>query len=390
MDAKRFAASPVGRLVPVRGYDVRHREEYDHVAFVPDPLPDSLPLAATTYSLATQAQAAVARADQATALLPNPRLLIRPSTTLEAVSTSALEGTYAAFTDVLAADLLGDKDASPSVAEVLNYVRAAEHGYAWVRERPMTLGLLCDLQAMLVRGTPGGRTGAGALRETVVVIGAPGGRIADARFVPPPPGDLLRDGLEAWLAWVGTDGPMPLLVRVAVAHYQFESLHPFTDGNGRLGRLVAILQLISAGELRMPVVNISPWLVSRRDDYQNLLAHVSATGDWDSWVSFFAEAVLAGAGDAVSTIERLLDLRDRLVGRVRQAGVRGVALTIAEELIGYPLITSRRAAESTGVSYPAANAGIARLVELGILRERTGRAYARVFACDEVLEIIER
>jgi Fic family protein len=390
MTVELLRQSPVGRLVSIKGYDPRFEEDYDTEAFVPEPLPAVVPLSPATYTLVADAAAAVGRADQAAYLLPNPALLTRPSIRREAVSTSALEGTYTAFTDVLEADFLDEDELSSSVSEVVNYVRAAEDALAWIAEgRPITVALLCELQSMIVRGTRGDTPDSGRVRSTQVFIGADRRRVTEARFVPPPPGDLLRDGVEAWESWVRTGNDLHVLVRMALAHYQFETLHPFVDGNGRLGRLIAILQLVQEGHLRVPILNLSPWLESRRDQYQDHLLAVSQSGDFEAWVAFFCAAVRAQALEAVSRIHRLLELKDRMRQRLRKARAKGTALLIAEDLIGYPMLTVTLAHQRYGVSYQAANTAVSRLVDLGILRQRNEGRYDRIFSADDVLRIIE-
>jgi Fic family protein len=303
------------------------------------------------------------------------------------VSTSALEGTYAALDDVLEADFLNRSQLTASVAEVHNYVEAAELAFEWIKDKPITVGMLEHLQKVLVRGTRGDSHDAGRIRTTQVFIGAGGGRVGDARFVPSPPGDQLRAGIDAWASWLTADDTIPLVIKMALGHYQFETLHPFHDGNGRLGRLVCVLQLAHRGELRVPVLNLSPWLEGRRREYQDHLLAVSATGDFEPWIRFFSEAVRAQAVRGVEKIDALHDWRDDAMTRLG-TDARGVAVRIVEDLIGYPLITATLTAERYGVSYQAANTAIRRLVQLGILEERTGRRYGRVFAARRVLTII--
>lgn len=389
MDLEKFASSPAGVLVPIKGQDVRYDEPYDHHAFLPNPLPDCIDLEQETFRALTEATAAVARLDQAAIKLPNPMLLARPAIRREAVSTSALEGTYAALDDVLEADFLGAGEVSASVAEVVNYVRAAELAYEWIEDRPITIGMLRQLQKILVKGTRGDTVDAGNVRSIQVFIGLSAGRVREARFVPPPPGDQLTAGLEAWEAWINARDDIPILVKMALGHYQFETLHPFNDGNGRLGRLVCVLQLAAEGQLRVPVLNLSPWLEARRREYQDHLLHTSMTGNFDPWIRFFSEAVRAQAVLAVERIDALLAWKERALERLREGKVRGVAVRIAEDLIGYPMITPTAASQMYGVSYPAVNTAIRRLESLGLVQERTGRRYARVFAAKDVLRIID-
>jgi Fic family protein len=389
VDIAAFSSSPAGDLVPISGYDARHDEPYQHKAFLPHPLPATLDLEQETYKIVTAATAAVARLDQAAIRLPNPLLLARPAIRREAVSTSALEGIYAALDEVLEADFLEAGELPAPVSEVVNYVRAAEAAYEWIKDRPITIGMLRELQKILVRGTRGDTSDAGKVRSIQVFIGLNVGRVEDARFVPPPPGDQLEAGLQAWEQWINGVHDLPVIVRMALGHYQFETLHPFNDGNGRLGRLVCVLQLAACGELRVPVLNLSPWLEQRRREYQDHLLRVSQTGEFDSWIRFFCEAVHAQAVRAVERIDKLVDWKERTLSQVRAANIRGVALRIAEDLIGYPMITPTSAAAMYRVTYPAANAAVARLASLGVLQERTGRRYARVFAARDVLRIID-
>lgn len=388
MDVDALRESPLGKLVPISGYDPRFREQYDYFAYVPDPLPRQLQLGAATYSSVIDAATAMARADQAASLLPNPVLLARPATRREAVSTSALEGTYAALSDVFEADFLDADEITSTVSEVRNYVTAAERAYELIGwGHPISIRMLEDLQRELLRGTPSDGPHAGSVRTTQVFIGVGNRRVESARFVPPPADHRLTDGVESWQAWIQGSGEVPTIIRVAVAHYQFETLHPFHDGNGRLGRLVMALQLMGAGDLKYPVLNISPWLEQNRTEYQDGLLRVSQTGEWDPWVCFISAAVHAEALEVIARVDKLLSLREGFQATLK--GAKGVSLRIADDLIGYPMITASLAAKLFGVSYQAANSAIAKLVDTGILRQRTAGRYDRIFQCDAVLSALE-
>jgi len=389
MDVDKLQGSPIGQLVPISGYDSRFDEQYEYWAYVPDPLPAVLALDAPTYAAVIDATAAMARADQASSLLPNPALLARPATRREAVSTSALEGTYAALSEVFEADFLDADEITSSVSEVRNYVTAAERAYELIdRGQPISVRMLEDLQRELLSGTASDGPHAGSVRTTQVFIGVGNRRVDSASFVPPPADHRLTDGLDAWQEWIrDRSGSIPTIIRVAAAHYQFETLHPFHDGNGRLGRLVMALQLMSAGDLRYPVLNISPWLEQNRTAYQDGLLRVSQTGDWDPWVSFISAAVHAESLEVIARVDKLLALRESF--QMTLQGSKGVSLRIADDLIGYPMITASFAAKLYGVSYQAANTAISKLVERGILRQRTAGRYDRIFQCDEVLTALE-
>ena len=389
MQVERFHASPVGHLVPVRGHDARLGRDFDHVAFVPDPLPARPPdLSARTYRLLSEADRALGGLEAKTGLLPNPRLLVRPALSNEAVATSALEGTYAPLSDVLEADYLTPARSSSEVREVRNYVSAATRGLELIATRPICISVLGELQQILVHGTSGDSYDSGRLRERQVCIGDEGLGIEDSRFVPPPPGDTLVRGMDDWEKWINANIEMPLLIKAALAHYQFETLHPFSDGNGRLGRLVTTLQLMEAGALTYPILNLSTWLEPRRTQYVDHLLNVSATGDFDPWVAFFAEAVSARAEAASAAISKLLAVRQSIIDQLHDAGMRGSVVTLAENLIGYPVLDVPQARDLLDVSYQSANTAVARLVELGILRQVSRGNYGRVFRCDRVFDVI--
>lgn len=391
MDLVSFERSPVGKLVPIvipsprpDGNPTRYQ------AFVPTPLPAEPALSMRSVEVATRAAMAVARLDQAMEQLPNPQLLLRPSIRREAVSTSALEGTYAPFGEVLEADFLEDNQLSAPVREIQNFVRATAEAHRLLKERPISRNVLSRLQQIIVAGTPGDTYEAGDLRQRQVYIGSRGRDISQARFVPTPPGQLLEEGFSDWEKWVNSAEAIPIVVRMALAHYQFETLHPYNDGNGRLGRLIALLQLVEAGVLKTPALNISPWLEAHREDYLDGLLQVSKSGDFSPWVQFFSQAVLEQAEDGVRTIAELIEFRDSTIQQLRKQGIRGVVLQIVENLPGYPVIDVPTARNLTGKTFQAANLAIARLVEAGVLEEITGRKMNRLFVCARLMHIINR
>ncbi len=338
----------------------------------------------------SEADRALGRLDARVAQLPNPGLLVRPALTREAVSTSALEGTYALLSDVLESEYVDDSHRSAEVREVRNYIRAAARGIKLIEKKPICLRVVAELQGILVKGTRGDSYDAGKLRERLVCIGDRGQGIERSRFVPPPNGDLLINGFSDWEKWVNSSLEIPVLVKAALGHYQFETLHPFSDGNGRIGRLVVTLQLIEEGVLHHPVLNLSPWFEPRREDYIDHLLTVSQTGKFDPWVRFFAEAVRDRSRAADETIGRLITFSDEVVETLRREKARGAVLDLAARLIGYPVVSVTDVQEELRVSYPTANQAVGRLVELGFLREVTGGNYGRVFVCDQVREELAR
>lgn len=389
MDNSLFERSPVGRLQPISGFDAWLKRPYSAFAFVPIPLPDSMPLSEQTYKMVSEAERAVGRLDGAAERLPNPSLLVRPVMYREAVSTSALEGTYALLLDVLEADYVEEKQRSSEVREVLNYVLAAQEGIDLIRTKPICLTLISRLQEILVNGTRGGNQDAGRLRTGQVYIGEQHRGIERSRFVPPPAGDVLVEGMSDWEKWLNAEDHIPLLVKAAVGHYQFETLHPFNDGNGRLGRLIIVLQLVDAGALAYPILNLSPWLEPRKEEYKDLMLSVSRTGDFNPWVQFVAQGVMAQSDDGISRIDKLIEIRAAMLEALRAENAQGVVLEIVEDMVGYPVITPSQAASLHGVTYPPALAAIRRLERMGFLKEITGRGYGRVYACPDIIAAVE-
>lgn len=391
MQVERFAASPVGHLEPVRGTDGRTGREYDHFAFIPDPLSDEPSLSGSTWRAVSRAGHALGRLLQAGRQVPEPGLLRRPTLRREAQSTSALEGTFAPLEDVLAADAIDEGTRSLELTEVLNYVETAEFAFAEIADgRPLGVAMVEDMQGRLSRGTPADTEQAGHIRTIQVAIGEAGGSIETARYVPPPPGPELERSVRDLLDWANASrqrGRDPV-VAAAMAHYQFESLHPFNDGNGRIGRLLVVLQLIQDQALEDPLLSISPWFEQRRRDYQDRLLEVSVTGDWDSWVRFFAEGIENSALDTASRVDRLLHVQEDYANILRDAGAAGLIRDIAASLIAYPYIEVSRTAARFDSPFQTVNRAVAKLVSLGILRERTGRSYGRLFEAPAVVQVL--
>lgn len=390
MQVDRFGIAATGRLVPITVDEGGRR--VDHVAFVPDPLPATFDLAARTWSTAADAAHRIGRLDAlAKELLPNPMLVARPTIRREAVSTSALEGTFAPAAEVLSSEIDEELPRSQAVTEVINFIHAAEHAIERRATLPISTRLACELQRILVVGTPSEDWQAGQVRQTQVIIGPyKGCSILKASYIPPPPGDLLTEGLSAWEKWIHAGGDLHAVVRVAAGHYQFEALHAFTDGNGRIGRLIAILQLIDYGLLTEPLINLSPYFEGRSDQYRYLLREVSTRGAWDEWISFFCNAISEQAVDAESRIRALLAWRDNTLAMLRAKRVKGVAIAVTEKLIEHPTVTVKNIADSHHVSAQAANNAVTRLVGLGVLSEITGRSYNRVFSAPAVFDILFR
>lgn len=388
-----FANSPTGSLVPIDGHDQRGTA-WHHVAFVPYPLQEHTPeLSVPTFNAVADARAALAALDSSASQLPNPALLRRPSLRREAQSTSALEGTYAPLDAVLATDET-EEPADEALREVFNYVRAAEYAFDWHADgRPLTVGLLADLQGRLMRGVGGDIGHAGKLRDIQVVIGDPGNPVQNARFVPRPPGPDLHHQMRDLVEWIGAKHRAGIdpVVAAGMAHYQFETLHPFVDGNGRIGRLLAVLHVMYAGVLSEPTLTISPWFEARRADYMDGLLGVSARGDWDTWLRFFATGLAASATSTRSLLRDLLTVQAQMKDRLRAAGHRAdSAMRLVEYCLEQPIFTVRQAQRHLRVTNPAANSLIKRLAGEGVLARYDDARYNRRFTAPDVLAVMLR
>jgi Fic family protein len=390
VDTARLANSPIGELIPITAPDPSTPEGIRGHAFLPRPLPPSIELSTSTWTRVNAATAALARLDGAARLVPNAALLRRPTLRREAQSTSALEGTFAPFEEVLAADREDPQGLSATMREVLNFETTAELAFSWPEERRLSVAMLGELQAALVSGTAGELGDAGGLRDRIVVIGARGRSLDRARFVPPPPGDQLRGGVEAFLDWIYTPPDLPTVVQAAMAHYQFETLHPFSDGNGRIGRLLIIVQLLRGAVIREPLLVVSPWFEARRERYQEALLTLSADGNWDAWIAFFAEGIAATAVVSRTKVETLVALQEDLRARVRAAKKRGTAEQLAADLVGMPFMTVADVAARYRLSAQGATNVIRTLIDLGVLGLDAARGPrgAQMYSAPDVLRVI--
>lgn len=393
MRTEMFENSPTGVLVPLSGVDPT-RGPWTHSAFLPHPLPDIEPtLSGATFRAVANARAALAALDATARSLPNPQLFRQTTLRIEAQSTAALEGTYEPLERVLGA---GDDQHSASMREVLNYLDVADAAFEWVTAgADLTVSRLAELNGRLLSGTSG-EVGAGQVRTTQVAIGrradaSPSDlRIHAAQFVPPPPGPDLEARLADVLRWLSKPpSDIDPVVAAAMAHYAFEALHPFTDGNGRLGRLLIVVQLLQTRVLSEPSLSVSPWFEARRADYFDNLMAVSTIGDWDSLVSFFARGMAESADDARSRMGHLALVQATLKDAVAESGLRsGSARQLVDYAVGHPTFTVSDVAAALAMSYSGASRVVESLVNLGILATFGNSEYKRRFHAPAVLDVL--
>lgn len=360
-------------------------------AFVPADLPPSPPpeLSGPRQRLHERALLACGRLDAITTLLPEPDLFLYAYIRREAVLSSQIEGTQSSLSDLLLFEL----DAAPGVpfddvVEVSNYVAALEHGLTRLREGfPLSNRLIREIHARLLSRGRGADRQPGEFRSSQNWIG--GTRPGNAQFVPPPASHVepCMGSLERFMH--DTQAPVGTLVRAALAHVQFETIHPFLDGNGRVGRLLIALLLHNEGTLRQPLLYLSLYFKRHRQEYYRLLDLVRTDGDWEAWLDFFLDGVLETATGAVETAHRLLDLFQTDAERTRSLGRAAAnALRVFDALRARPVTTINDVAVRTGVAYPTAARAVAALEGLGIVSEITGRSRDRVYVYDRYLSVL--
>lgn len=361
-------------------------------AFVPRPLPPkpALRLDGDLGRRFDEAAAALTRLDAASDLLPSASVLLYSFVRKEAVLSSEIEGTQSSLADLL----LWELEAAPGVPlddveEVSRYVAALEHGLARVRSGfPLSARLLREIHAKLMTGAAGGAKAPGEFRRTQNWIG--GTRPGNAHFVPPPPDRVARclSALELFLH----DKPArtPPLIKAALAHVQFETIHPFLDGNGRVGRLLITLILCVENVLRQPLLYLSLYFKQHRAAYYRKLDRVRTDGDWEGWCEFFADGVIETATSAYATAQRLNALFAEDRARIEALGVRASASALAVHVVleRRPLTSVSHLAEATGLSFPTIAGAVGRLEQLGVAREITGRRRGRVFAYDRYMQML--
>lgn len=359
------------------------RQPSGYSAFFPAPLPPEPPLVirGELQRLLSRADIALGRLDGSVLTLPNPDLFVFMYVRKEAVLSSQIEGTQSSLQDVLAAEArIFSPDLPGDVDEVLNYVHAMNYGLARLEELPVSVRLIREIHRELLRGVRGGRLRPGEPRESQNWIGPQGSDLATATFVPPPP-YAVADALGDLEKYLHSDDDVPPLVKIALAHAQFETIHPFLDGNGRVGRLLIAFLLTEGGILQKPVLYLSNYFKRRRSEYYERLQAVRDDGAWEEWLAFFLTGVTEVAGEAAETARQILMLRERNRTEVTAnlGRAAGNAHKVLDALFDRPILSVSHLAELTGTSFAASNKLAAKLVDLGILTEITGNARNRRF-----------
>jgi Fic family protein len=361
-------------------------------AFIPEPLPPKEPeliIDDELQACLSKADRSLGRLDGSIQTLPDPNLFVFMYVRKEAVLSSQIEGTQSSLSHLLRreAEIL-DPDTPQDVNEVINYVRAMNHGLKLLNQLPVSIRLIKAIHEQLLMGTKGQQQNPGHLRTSQNWIGAANCQIRDAIYVPPPH-DQMVSALSDWEKFLNKNDKIPLLIKIGLAHAQFETIHPFLDGNGRVGRLLITLLLCEKQVLLMPVLYLSYFFKKNRQEYYELLQRTRDHGDWESWTKFFLQGVDEVSQQATQTARGIVELRERHRARIVQdfGQVAGNGLIVLEHLFSQPIISVNRIMDLTKVTFAAANALKDRLEKAGVLDEITGQARNRRYQYSDYVNL---
>ena len=357
-------------------------------AFVPDPLPPRFDIGPATIKKLSAADFALGELRGIGQMLPNAQLLIAPFLRREAVLSSRIEGTIASLDQLIMFEVEPSRESqNPDVGEVANYVSAMEYGLKRLDELPVSLRLIRELHEKLLRGVRGQDRRPGEFRQTQNAIGQQGLPVEEARYIPPPVAQMTQ-ALSDLELFIHGSSDLPFLVQLALVHYQFEAIHPFLDGNGRIGRLLLSLLICEKGYLTHPMLYLSGFLEKHRDRYINSLLRVSQSGDWAGWIDFFLEGVAEQSHDAVERSGLLLALHQQYREKAQTARASALPLLLIDQLFQIPALTMTMARGLLDVTQVSAQRSVERLVDLGILEEVTGQQRNRLYLAREILNTV--
>ena len=398
MPASNYSDQAPGSLVPTDAWEHRERDgkhepvQVKGLAFVPAPLPPAVDRVTFTGRLSAELLAAsmsLGRLDGIAQTLSNPHLLFRPFRLREAKLSSQIENTIATAEEVALVEA-GKSSGRSEAVEVWNYINALEHGLN--STLPLCNRLICEMHQVLMHGVRGQDQQPGEFRSVQNYIGQNGKGLGNARFVPPPPGEALTQSMRDLEQFLNDRRHgLPPLVAIAMAHYQFETIHPFRDGNGRVGRLIVALSFCKGPNalLTRPLVYVSAYFERHRQEYYDRLLRVSTHGEWEGWVRFFLRAVANQADDAMQRAQRLLELRAEFVRQVTEPKASSLLPKLVDHLFDWPAVNTRMVASHLNIQVQAAQRHIDRLADKGILEEVTGASYGRVWVARRLFSIVE-
>lgn len=388
MDPNRFRNSTAGRVIQVG------QRGFTYWAFVPNPLPPAIDFDAELATTLSEASLALGELAGLGRTIRNPDLLVGPFIRREAVLSSRIEGTETEISNLYAFEAgqlslpgFGPSVSETDVREVLNYVNTLKYGIERLQTFPLSKRLICELHERLMAGVRGKEKMPGEFRNRQNWIGRPGCTLNEADFVPPPVPQM-QEALNSFEVYLHEGNTYPLLIQLALIHYQFEVIHPFIDGNGRIGRLLIPLLLVCRGVLPLPLLYLSAYFERNRLTYYDLLMTVSEHGDWRAWVVFFLQAVTEQAQDASARAKQLQNLHSEWQQQLQQTRKSALLLKLVDSVFEIPVLTIPQARRSLGVTYASAKQNMDKLVEAGILEPLDESSHGKVFWAPRILRIV--
>lgn len=381
MDPKAFTDTAPGQIL---------RSQQGYWAFHPAPLPPELDWSADLIALLSEADRAITQLAEIGKTFPNPHVMVKPFVRREAVLSSRIEGTQTTLEELYAyeAEQLSFLASRADAQEVHNYVRALTYGLERLDTLPVSKRLIRELHKQLMEGVRGERSNPGEFRQTQNWIGPPGATLDTATYVPPPP-DSMHDALDQLETFIHSPSDLPPLIQLGLIHYQFEAIHPFLDGNGRVGRLLITLLLCEWDLLPQPLLYLSAYFHANRQEYYRQLLAVSQQGAWVEWLRFFLTGVRSQSVAARNRVKDLIVLREKYQRKLQEERAYDRLMKVIDFLFGQPLVTIRQVEAGIQASdYKVAQRYVEKLVAHGILREITGKARNRVYRADEILQTI--
>lgn len=362
--------------------------EMAYQSFVPSPLPPTPPIEMTDelLELLVHANSQLAVLESMAVRIPNVDLFVSMYVRKEALLSSQIEGTQATLEDIL--DPMMDANANRDVADVVNYIKATEFAIQRLKELPLCNRLIKETHAVLMEGVRGQEKSPGEFRNSQNWIGGQGSTLRNARYIPPSPEDM-KEAMYELESYIHTEDNLNNLIRAALIHYQFETIHPFLDGNGRVGRLLITLFLMEKNVLTTPALYISYFLKRNRVEYYDRMTEVRSKGDYEQWVKFFLRALLESAEDAVATIDKLIALHDKNTLLISRLGrLERSTRLVFDYLEKNPIIEIRKTADALGITYNTTSGAVNRLTNLGILVQTTQAGRNRTFAYEDYLAVL--
>ena len=364
--------------------------EMAYKSFVPNPLPPVPPieLSEDIVGLLVKANSQLAVLESIAARIPNVELFISMYVRKEALMSSQIEGTQATLEDIL--DPMLDTNTNSNIADVVNYIKATEFAITRLQTLPLCNRLIKETHAVLMKGVRGHEKNPGEFRYSQNWIGGQGSTLKNARYLPPSPDDM-QNAMSDLEKYINTDDDLDALIQTALIHYQFETIHPFLDGNGRVGRLLITLFLMDKGILTTPALYISYFLKKNRVEYYDRMTEVRTKGNYEQWIIFFLQAIMESAGDATSTIDELITLHDTNTSVISKLGRASKnTMLVFDYLESNPIIDIGKTAEALSITFNTASSAVRRLVDAGILVQTGGGGRNRTFAYEAYLDILRK